>query len=198
MNPRAVAGVIMGSRGTTPHDPKEATHPMRKLFALLIAALFLATSALPLLAEEPAAEAAPVEGEAAAPAAAEAHDWLEDFEAAKKIAAEKKIPILIDFSGSDWCGWCVKLDQEVFSQEAFKAYAKENLVLMLADFPNAKPQDAAVKEQNAKLQEKFKIQGYPTIVLVGAEGEEIARTGYRKGGPEAYVEHLKELLAKKE
>lgn len=177
---------------------KEETNAMKKTIALFLA-LFLAATASPLLAEEAVkGGAAPAETAAAAPAGeAAAHEWLEDYEAAKKIAAEKKIPILIDFSGSDWCGWCVKLEQEVFSQDAFKAYAKDNLVLVLADFPQAKPQDEKVKEQNTKLQEAFKIQGYPTVVLVDAEGKELARTGYKKGGPEAYVAHLKELLAAK-
>ncbi|MFC1498771.1 thioredoxin family protein, partial [Verrucomicrobiota bacterium] len=64
--------------------------------------------------------------------------WLTDFEQARKLAKEKKLPILADFAGSDWCGWCIKLDKEVFTKEEFKKYAKDNLVLFLADFPNKK------------------------------------------------------------
>ena len=124
--------------------------------------------------------------------------WLTDFEKAKKIATEKQIPILIDFTGSDWCGWCIKLDKEVFSQKAFKDYAKDNLVLFMADFPRAKTQSDELKKQNRELMTKFGIRGYPTIVLVNAKGEELARTGYRRGGPEAYVSHLKDILKPKE
>jgi len=120
--------------------------------------------------------------------------WLTDFEAAKKQAAEQKRPILIDFSGSDWCGWCIKLDKEVFSKDSFKVYAKENLVLVLADFPSAKKLPAEVKAQNEALLEKYGVRGFPTVLLLDAEGNELARTGYQRGGPEAYVSHLKKLL----
>ena len=121
-------------------------------------------------------------------------DWLTDFEAAKKEAVERKVPILADFSGSDWCGWCIKLDKEVFSQEEFKAYAKENLVLFLADFPSQKPQPEAVKKQNQALGEKYAVRGYPTVLLLDSNGDVLERTGYQAGGAEAYVEHIKKLL----
>lgn len=127
--------------------------------------------------------------------AAEGDGWMTDFEAAKKLAAEKNLPILMDFTGSDWCGWCKRLDAEVFSRKAFKDYAKTDLILFVADFPMRKQLDAAVKEQNDKLKAQFGVRGYPTIVLLDAKGNEIARTGYRQGGAEAYVEHLKGLIA---
>lgn len=123
-----------------------------------------------------------------------AEGWLTDFEAAKKLAAEKNLPILADFSGSDWCGWCIKLDNEVFSQDEFKAYAKDNIVLFLADFPSRKPQPAEIKKQNKALSEKYGIRGFPTVLLLDAEGEVLERTGYQKGGAAAYVEHIKDLL----
>lgn len=123
-----------------------------------------------------------------------AEGWLTDFEAAKKLAAEKNVPILADFSGSDWCGWCIKLDNEVFSKDAFKEYAKENVVLFLADFPNRKPQSKEVKEQNDALAKKYGIRGFPTVLLLDAEGNVLEQTGYQAGGAKAYVEHLKELL----
>lgn len=120
--------------------------------------------------------------------------WLTDFEAAKKQAAEKNLPILADFSGSDWCGWCIKLDNEVFSQDAFRKYAEDNLVLFLADFPNSKPQTSEVKAQNEALAQKYGIRGFPTVLLLDATGNVLAQTGYQAGGAEAYVEHIKELL----
>jgi thioredoxin-related protein len=120
--------------------------------------------------------------------------WLTDFEAAQKLAAEKNLPILVDFSGSDWCGWCIKLDNEVFSQPKFKTYATENLVLFLADFPNSKPQSAEVKKQNSELSEKYGVRGFPTVLLLKADGAVINRTGYQAGGAAAYVEHIKKLL----
>ncbi len=129
---------------------------------------------------------------------AEEPTWLTDFKAATAIAKEKKLPILVDFSGSDWCGWCIKLEKEVFSKKEFKEYAAKNLVLVLADFPQAKKQTDEVKKQNQALQAKYKneIEGYPTVLLLDADGKVIAKTGYQPGGPEKYVKHLKKLLKK--
>ena len=120
--------------------------------------------------------------------------WLTDFEKAKAEAAERNVPILADFSGSDWCGWCIRLDKEVFTQEEFKAYAAENLVLLMVDFPSKKKQDPAVKAQNKKMGKQYGIRGYPTILLLDAEGKVLNKTGYQKGGAAAYVEHIKDLL----
>lgn len=120
--------------------------------------------------------------------------WLTSLDDARKEAAAKQRPILVDFSGSDWCGWCIRLDREVFSKAAFKTYAENNLVLLLLDFPRSKPQSAELKRVNQGLAEKFNIEGFPTILLLDADGRELARTGYRPGGAEAYVEHLKTLV----
>lgn len=120
--------------------------------------------------------------------------WLTDFEQAKAEAAKKNLPILADFSGSDWCGWCIRLDREVFSQPEFKEFAQNNVVLFLADFPNSKTQTAEVKAQNQALSERYGIQGFPTVLLLDETGKVIGRTGYQKGGPKAYVEHLKSIL----
>ncbi|NQT93143.1 MAG: thioredoxin family protein, partial [Lentisphaerae bacterium] len=88
--------------------------------------------------------------------AAEASDpsWSTDYEAAQKAAAKKNLPILADFAGSDWCGWCIRLDREVFSKKEFSGYAKDKLVLFLADFPSRKKQAAAEKKQNEALPKK--------------------------------------------
>lgn len=126
---------------------------------------------------------------------AEAHAaWVTDFEAAKKEAAERNVPILADFSGSDWCGWCMKLDGEVFSRSAFKEYAKDNLVLFLADFPAAKPQPEELKKQNQGLAEKYGVRGFPTVFLMDSKGEVLVRMGYMRGGAEAYVKHIRQAL----
>ncbi len=121
-------------------------------------------------------------------------DWVRDFEEAKRLAAEKNVPILADFSGSDWCGWCVRLDREVFSQPAFKEFAKEGVVLFLADFPSSKPQPAAEAKQNRELAERYGVSMFPTVVLLDKDGAALAQAGYRPGGADAYVAHLKELI----
>lgn len=122
--------------------------------------------------------------------------WLTDFEAAKKQAKERKVPILADFSGSDWCGWCMKLDKEVFSNKEFKEYAKDNLVLFLADFPSKKAQDDAVKKQNKYLASKYRVEGFPTVLVLDSNEKVLLRTGYRPGGAGKYVEYLRKKLAK--
>jgi len=140
--------------------------------------------------------AAVVAAGVAAVCQADGAGWLSDMEAAKKTAAEKNRPILVDFSGSDWCGWCMKLDKEVFSTEQFRKFAADNLVLVLADFPRRKEQSAEQRKANDALAEKYNIEGFPTVLLLDASGRELARTGYRPGGAEAYVKHLKELVEK--
>ncbi len=124
--------------------------------------------------------------------------WLTDFDKAKEAAALTKRPILADFSGSDWCGWCIKLKAEVFSQEAFQDYAKDNLVLFLADFPRNKALPETLKAQNEMLMRTYGIRGFPTVLLLDSEGKVIDKTGYRAGGAAGYVEHVKQLLQKKE
>lgn len=125
-----------------------------------------------------------------------AEGWETDFSKAKEMAKEQDKHVLIDFSGSDWCGWCVKLDKEVFQKDEFKAYAKENLVLMLADFPRDKSnQTEATIKQNEKLSREFGVRGFPTVFILSPEGEVIGKTGYQAGGPAAYVEHIKKMIA---
>ena len=120
--------------------------------------------------------------------------WLTDFEEAKKRAAAEKKPILMFFTGSDWCGWCIKLHEDVLDKDEFQKFAKENLILLELDFPNSIPQSDALKKQNRALDEKFKVEGYPTMVLVEADGEkELGRTvGYTKD----LVKELKKALNK--
>ncbi|MEE9369704.1 MAG: thioredoxin family protein [Pontiella sp.] len=121
-------------------------------------------------------------------------NWLTDFEKAKAEAASRKVPILVDFAGSDWCGWCIRLDNEVFSKPEFQTYAKDNLVLFLADFPSGKEQTDAVKKQNKALAEKYGIEGFPAVRLLDSTGKVLGKTGYKKGGAASYVEHIKTLL----
>ena len=125
-----------------------------------------------------------------APAAAGEIHWVTDFAAAKAQAKKEKKYLFIDFTGSDWCGWCKKLDKEVFSQEAFKKQAPEKFVMVQLDFPKKSKQDEKIAKQNQKLSQKYGVRGFPTIILADADGEEFARTGYRAGGPEAYVANL--------
>lgn len=124
-----------------------------------------------------------------------ADGWMTDFEAAKAKAKAENKPMLLDFTGSDWCGWCIKLDKEVFGEAAFKEYAAAELVLVELDFPRKKEQSADLKAQNEKLAKQYGVRGFPTILVLSPEGELIEKTGYQKGGAEAYVKHIKGILA---
>ena len=125
--------------------------------------------------------------------AAAAELWTDDFEGAKAQARKEGKDLLLDFTGSDWCGWCIRLKREVFDTERFKSEAPKKFVLVEVDFPHSKTLAETTRKQNAALQQQFGIQGYPTIVLLDAEGRAYAKTGYREGGEEAYLKHLDDL-----
>ena len=119
--------------------------------------------------------------------------WQTDFQAALAQAKKDKKYLLVDFTGSDWCGWCIKLHGEVFDMEPFKADAPKQFVLVELDFPRQKEQSEDLKKQNKELAEKYDVKGFPTVLVMDAEGQVIARTGYREGGPEEYLKQLAEM-----
>ena len=119
--------------------------------------------------------------------------WLTDLDEGIKVAKAEKKAILVDFTGSDWCGWCIRLKKEVFDQKEFAAATKD-FVLVELDYPQKKKQSAEVKAKNKALSEKFAIEGFPTIMLLDSNGEPFAQTGYQEGGPVKYLAHLAELL----
>ena len=123
-------------------------------------------------------------------------DWMTDYEKAlDKAKAENKM-VLLDFTGSDWCGWCIKLNNEVFSQKEFQDYASDNLILVELDFPRNKRIPRRTQRQNNELQAKYGIRGFPTIIVLNSEGEKVGQLGYIRGGPEAFVAELRKLDSK--
>lgn len=120
-------------------------------------------------------------------------DWITDFEKAKEIAASKNQKIILVFQGSDWCAPCIKLDREIWSTNAFTAYAKEHYVMLQADFPRKK-KNALTEVQataNAKLAETYNKQGiFPFVVVLDAKGTVLGETSYKKIAPEEYINHL--------
>lgn len=123
--------------------------------------------------------------------------WHTDLAAATALAAKEKKPLLVDFTGSDWCGWCIKLKKEVFDTPEFAAWAKDKVVLVEIDFPRQKAQADAVKQANIALAQKHGVEGFPTIVLLDAAGKELGRLGYQKGGPQAWTAAADKLLPAK-
>ena len=122
--------------------------------------------------------------------------WSEEYDKALAQAKVDKKLVVLDFTGSDWCGWCIKLDKEVFSQAEFGEYAKKNLVLVELDYPRGKEQTKEIKAQNEKLQKEYKIEGYPTIIVLNAEGKKVGELGYQPGGPKAFIAALEKLKGK--
>ena len=127
---------------------------------------------------------------------AAASEWLTDLPKAQAKAKEEKRMVLLDFTGSDWCGWCIKLHNEVFSKPEFAEYAKKNLVLVEVDFPRKKKLSAEQKKANDALQQKYKIEGYPTIIVLNGEGKKIGKLGYMPGGPKAFIAELEKVKPK--
>jgi thiol-disulfide isomerase/thioredoxin len=129
------------------------------------------------------------------PAAAAAHAselvWRNDLPGALKQAQSERKRVLLDFTGSDWCPWCIKFDSEVLSTEKFAAYAGPKLELVKVDFLRRTPQSEDIKQANEALAKQFAVNGYPTYVLLNPDGRELGRqVGYRPGGPDAFIGEL--------
>ncbi len=117
--------------------------------------------------------------------------WGADVSAALNRARSENKMVLLDFTGSDWCGWCIKFDKDVLSTDKFAGYAKSKLVLVTLDFPSHIKQDAALKQANQELKKRFGVNGFPTFVLLNPAGREVGRqVGYLKGGPDAFIGKL--------
>ena len=108
---------------------------------------------------------------------------------------------MLNFAGNDWCGFCIKLDKEVFNTPEFKEWAKENVILVELDFPRNKEQEQAIKKQNKALMELLDVQGYPTIWFVKPtkEGKNLEQlgvnTGYNSGGASEWLKKANEIIA---
>lgn len=114
------------------------------------------TTTQPVVAQQPAVEEYKSDKEG----------WLVDMEEAYAISQKEGKPILANFTGSDWCGWCKKLDADVFRKPEFQDWAKKNVVLLELDFPRRKQLPPKYREQNAALGNAMRITGYPTIYLM--------------------------------
>jgi protein disulfide-isomerase len=131
--------------------------------------------------------------------------WHDNLQEAVKISKKENKPLMLFFTGSDWCGWCIKLQREVFFKPAFKKWANENVVLVELDYPRKKAQPAHIKTQNAQLQRQFNVRGYPTIWFVKADSDsagqlnlsQLGKTGYVKGGPAAWISEANQQLGGK-
>jgi thioredoxin-related protein len=130
--------------------------------------------------------------------------WHTDMAKASELSLKEKKPLMLFFTGSDWCGWCIRLQKEVFKKEEFTKWAKQNVILVELDFPKRTAQEEAIKQQNYQMQQIFQVKGYPTVWLVNpektAEGKinlsALGSTGYVAGGPEKWLEGVNSIIKK--
>ena len=121
-------------------------------------------------------------------------DWEENLETALQKAKQQNKAVLVNFTGSDWCIWCKRLSDEVFSKSEFEDFAKEKLILVKLDFPRDIEQSEETKIYNNNLAQRYGVQGFPTILLFNSSGQLVLTTGYQPGGPINYINHLKSYL----
>lgn len=123
-------------------------------------------------------------------------EWFTDINVAMaKAKAENKF-VMLDFTGSDWCGWCKKLKSEVFDQPEFAEFANVNFVMVEVDFPRNKPQTPLQQQMNQQLAELFQIKGYPTLIVLNSAGERVGAEGYLgyvEGGPKAFIAVIEKI-----
>ncbi|MGB3316190.1 MAG: thioredoxin family protein [Albidovulum sp.] len=128
---------------------------------------------------------------------AEVGHWTMDFDAAVKLAAEKKLPMMLNFTGSDWCSWCKLMDKGVFAEEAWQKFAAENVVLVTLDFPKDK---AIVPEKyvsrNNELKDQFGVRGFPTYVVLDSDGKtKLGQLGAGKDKtPASFIDEFKAVV----
>lgn len=135
-----------------------------------------------------------------ASAALAAGTWTEDFEAARRLSKERNLPLLLDFTGSDWCFWCKLMDRQVFAEKAWDDWARTNVVCVTVDFPRAASKVAPkTRAQNEKLLARFGVKGFPTFVLLAPGGEaELGRAHCPGRGvtPAQFIAEVRKTLGK--
>jgi thioredoxin-related protein len=119
--------------------------------------------------------------------------WITSYEQGQQEAKANNKLVLLDFTGSDWCGWCILLDREVFSKPQFKEYASKNLVLVEVDFPKMKPMSDEIRAKNVRLAIHYQVQAFPTIIVLNGDGQVVGALGYMQGGPDAFIAVLEKL-----
>lgn len=130
--------------------------------------------------------------------------WYTDLNEASKISAKTNKPLMLFFTGSDWCVWCVRLQKEVFLTDDFKKWAAENVILVDVDFPKDKSkQSIELQNQNNLLARQYEVRGYPTVWFVAAAGSagnyqysKLGQSGYMAGGPSVWTSNANGFLGK--
>jgi thioredoxin-related protein len=131
-------------------------------------------------------------------------DWHTNVKEAISVGSKENKPLLLFFTGSDWCGWCIRLQKEVLFTPEFAKWATANVILVELDYPRRTVQSPEIKKQNGELQQAFGIQGFPTIYFANGTDKEgkvnfegLGKTGYVAGGPAAWLAEANKILLKK-
>lgn len=122
--------------------------------------------------------------------------WGTDYDAALARAAKEKRPVLALFTGSDWCPYCVQLEKKVLKDSSFRKFAEKNVVLLYLDFPRKKPLSETLTAQNKKLAVKYGVKGFPTSLLLNADGKLLGKIGARNA--KGYIHDIEQLMKKTE
>ncbi len=131
--------------------------------------------------------------------------WHTDVNKAISKSVETGKPLFFFFTGSDWCGWCIKLQKEVFHKPEFKKWANSSVILVELDFPKRTPISEDLKKQNRELAQMFGVRGYPTVWLVNptiaadnkVNFNKLGSQGYVRGGPKAWIAGANKILKNK-
>jgi thioredoxin-related protein len=163
-------------------------------FKAIIPLLAIALISPCLRAEDTKPEIKPAPGTEKDGAQKDASGWYTDYAEAQKAARKNHKPIVVLFTGSDWCGWCIKLEKQILGEKEFKAWAEKKVVLYKAD---AKGGPGNLSAENQKLMQGYGARGFPTLVITDTKGKSFGTTGYRDMTPKEYTKHLEEIIASK-
>ncbi len=121
--------------------------------------------------------------------------WNTNYNDALQAAQNQNKPLLLFFTGSDWCGWCKKMVQEVFDSPEFAQKVGDDFIFVEVDFPMRAPLSSTLAQQNDMLKQRYGVTGFPTIIILDPNQNFVAESGYRPGGGVAYADYLKQLMA---
>lgn len=120
--------------------------------------------------------------------------WYDNFGKAQEESRKTGKPILMLFTGSDWCGFCIRMDRAAFSKPDFQNFIQSKFVMFKADFPRRTKLQPGIAAQNNDLAEQYGVKGFPTVIIANSEGAVLAKTGFIRGNERAYRAEYEKIL----
>lgn len=173
-------------------DQKFTPTTFAVVFAVIMLLIFFGKKAD---AQESAHPVSKISSTSPAPAKA---IWSTSYDDAVKQAKATNRPIMLYFSGSDWCPWCKKQWHEVFQTEDFASWSQDRVILVVVDFPRTKTLPAEQSQKNFSLQNKFgeHLKSYPTTLFLNPKEEVIGKLGYKPDGKHGWMNRAQKFIAK--